>query len=230
VGSGPIRLPTMSNPEFDSTSDKDEWDERGELAWNEFDWEYYLRAQDDTIVRYLDHYLKLSAEPDRIDRVAKLMGWEEEDWSSEAPGADDGTDEGDDPYTLHKNPIFIATRAIHLRIERGWELIAGDPREVPQALAVAFQAALHREEHQAMLAVQALDFGDYAMSISLFKRALRDLNGSLALLGEAATPSAGLSRFREAAVPCLFDLREIWLRVMAECREELEQPPDEDDD
>ena len=71
--------------------------------------------------------------------------------------------------------------------------------------------------------------GDYAMAVSLFKRALSALNGSLALLNED-----GLSRhrhvmaWREQALPCLFDLREVWLRVIAECREELDRPVDDE--
>ena len=39
-----------------------------------------------------------------------------------------------------------------------------------------------------------------------------------------------MAAFREDALPRLFDLREIWLRVMSECRSELERPIDEDDE
>ena len=74
-----------------------------------------------------------------------------------------------------------------------------------------------------------LDFGDYAMAVSLFKRALGALNGSLALLN--ADPVAGLRHvhaWREEALPQFFDLREVWLRFISECREELDRPVDEE--
>ena len=218
----------MSNPDFDSTSDN-EWDDRGDLAWNEFDWELYLRTQDEMVLRYVELHEKLAQHPERIDQVAHEMGWDEDDWSAEAAETDDSPESGDDPYTLQKNPIYIATRAIHLRLDREWGRIAGDPATVPQNLALGFQAALNREEFQALLAIQALDFGDYALSISLFKRALRELNAALALVSDPVAPDSALGKYREVAVPCLFDLREIWLRVMSECREELEQPTDDDD-
>jgi hypothetical protein len=173
------------------------------------------------------------------------MGWDKEDWSSEGTtlGEDSEVDDdaesrdGDEtaefdaePYTLHKNPIFIAIKAIQLSLKRGWERIAHDAQKVPQSLALSFQTSLHRSDENAMLAIQALDFGDYAMAISLFKRALRDLNQSLALLDEKVTSfSRYLSSFREDALSRLFDLREVYLRVMNECREELERPVDGED-
>jgi hypothetical protein len=87
-------------------------------------------------------------------------------------------------------------------------------------LAVALQTSLYRGEEQAILAVQALDFGDFAMAISLLKRALRELNQTLALLDDrAASTSRALNHFCHDAQPRLFDLREIWLRVMNECRQ-----------
>jgi hypothetical protein len=235
----------MSNFNPDGPSEN-EWDERGDLAWNEFDWEQYLRHQDEVVIRYLAFYEQLKEHPDRLDEVAHFMGWDKEDWSSEGTtlGEDSELEEeaesretGDDssefdaePYTLHKNPIFIAIKAIQLGLKRGWERIAHDPQKVPQALALTFQTSLHRSDENAMLAIQALDFGDYAMAISLFKRALRDLNQSLALLDERATSfSRSLSSFRDDAVARLFDLREVYLRVMNECREELERPVDGED-
>lgn len=236
----------MSNFEPDGPSDND-WDDRGELAWNEFDWERYLREQDDVIHRYLAHYEALHSHPERIDEVAHLMGWDEESWSSDSAEAgsrdsassdaavsatpSDLNDFSNEPYTLHKNPIFIATKAIFLSLKRSWEHIAPDAEKVPQPLAIALHSSIYQGEEQAMLAIQALDFGDYAMAISLFKRALRELNQSFAHLGTPAVAKLpAVVRFSKDALPRLFDLREIWLRVMAECREELERPVDDEDE
>ncbi|NBP86664.1 MAG: hypothetical protein EBU54_16360 [Mycobacteriaceae bacterium] len=77
--------------------------------------------------------------------------------------------------------------------------------------------------------VHALDFGDYAMAVSLLKRALSQLNGCLALLGEeAVAPLPEVRAWRTEAMRRCFDLREIWLRVIAECRDELSRPLDDE--
>ncbi|MFH1497056.1 MAG: hypothetical protein ABII82_04445 [Verrucomicrobiota bacterium] len=227
----------MNNQNSDGNSDND-WEDRGELVWNEFDWERYLRDQDEAILRYLAHYDKLPTGPERLDEAAKQMGWSQEDWnpsdSDELTDADmsvlDGSDESE-PYTLHKNPVFIATRSLYLSLTRTWEQLAGTTAGIPADFALGYLASLNRGETQAILAIQALDFGDYAMAISLLKRALQELNGSMARLSsEPAEKHRAIAAYRGEAIARLFDLREIWLRVMTECREELELPSDDEDD
>ena len=224
----------MSDFDSDGGSDN-QWDERGDLAWNEFDWERYLREQDEAIHRYLRFYEAASG-PDRIDEVAEKMNWGDDDddlvdsdndsGDEAATGAD--SDEAD-VYTLHKNPIFIATKAIYLSLQQSWQAAASDPAKVPQPLAVAMLASLHRGDEQAVQAIHALDFGDYAMAVSLFKRALSALNGSLALLNDdAALRHRAVKAWREASLARFFDLREVWLRVMTECRDELDRPVDDE--
>jgi hypothetical protein len=223
----------MSN---NSDGAADEWDDRGELAWSEFDWERYLREQDEAVLRYLRFYEACQDAPDRIDAVAEKMNWGEGAWHEEIEEVADEENETeaayeDDEgvYTLHKNPIFIATKAIYLGLNRSWQTLAADATKVPQPLAIALLASLQRGEEQAVQAIHALDFGDYAMAVSLFKRALSALNGTLALLNDD-----GLARerqvlaWRRGALPRLFDLREIWLRVITECREELDRPVDDE--
>lgn len=229
----------MSKPDSDGSSEN-EWDDRGELAWNEVDWENYLRTQEGLVAKYLKFYEKSASKQDRIDVVAQQMGWDQDSWSSdeddEAPSENDTSAEGEDmddsePYTVQKNPIYIATKAIYLSLKRVWEKHAADPAKIRQPLALAFLASLHRGEEQSTLAIHALDFGDYAMAISLFKRALREINKTFSLVIDPRFDgNRTLVALREEIYPKLFDLREIWFRVISECREELDRPSDDDDE
>lgn len=226
----------MSN--FDSDGGPDfEWEDRGDLAWNEFDWERYLREQDDAIDRYLAFYETCRHSAERLDQVAEKMNWAQGDWTddSESDDTDEVTEDEEDfehpedVYTLHKNPIFIATKAIYLGLQRSWQASLGANCHLPASAAIAIQSALHAGEDHAVEAIHALDFGDYAMAVSLFKRALGSLNASFALLNsELVAQHPSVVEWREQALPRLFDLREIWLRVMAECRDELERPREEE--
>lgn len=220
----------MSDFNPDNPSDFDA-DDRGSLAWNEFDWERYLKEQDDVTLRYLGFYELLRADPERIDKVAQCMGW---NLSANIFGDDDDDSDGDEddafdpmaPYTVCRNAIYVATKALYLDLTRKWERIAECAAKVPQPLAVAFLSTLHAGENQAVLAIHALDFGDYAMAVSLFKRALHHLNRSFALLDEnTVAGSKALSEYRATARMELFDLREMWLRMTRECRAELERQP-----
>lgn len=231
---------SMSNYDSDG-SPENEWDDRSDLVWNEFDWERYLREQDEAVNRYLAYYEAFRNAADRLDEVAKRMEWESgvssdgeslgtpEDESSDESTADEfGTES--EVYTLHKNPIFISTRALYLRLRRNWELLAIDAHRVPQPVALRYLSALHGGEDLAMQAIHALEFGDYAMAVSLFKRALGALNQTLALLKDPASPPhPAFSVYRTEAHATLFDLREIWLRVIGECRSELERPVEDED-
>ena len=220
----------MTNPDSDGLFDND-WDDCGELTWTEADWQKYLAAQETAVRHYIKHYDQLPASMQRIDEAARLMGWElAEDNSTsseivqeavEINEVDDDIFDGDwDPYTHHRNPVYISTRALYLSLLAHWERVAAQPGRVSPALGISLQSLLYRGNEQALQAVQALEMGDYTLAVLLFKKALRELNLTLARLNEpdaTATPLA--VRFREYAMPRLFDLREIWLRVMNECRQ-----------
>ena len=217
----------MTNSDSDGLFEND-WEDRGELSWTEQNWQKYLGEQETAVRSYIKYYDQLAEAPDRIDEVARRMGWE----LTDIPAAEDTIEDieveddedafdGDwDPYTLHRNPVYIATRALYVSLLSHWERVAAQPDRVPAALGITLQASLYRGNEQVLQAVQALEMGDYTLAVCLFKLALRELNLTLARLSEpdvAATPLA--MRYREYALPRLFDLREIWLRVMSECRQ-----------
>lgn len=216
----------MTNQDSDGLFESD-GEERRELSWTEADWEQYLAEHEEAVRDYLRHYDQLAHAPDRIDEVARRMGWEMEVPSSEesapeleTPDPMDANFETEwEPYTLHRNPVYIATKALYAGLMANWERIATHPERINPAVGLTFQSSLYRGRENALQAVQALDLGDYTLAVCFFKRSLRELNDSLSRLGHSEFSDATLlGRYREYAQPRLFDLREIWLRVMNECR------------
>lgn len=229
----------MSENQFDGLSDN-EWDETWEFAWSEFDWERHLREQDSAVQAYLSHYDRLIERPDRIDEIAHVLGWDQDGWTSDesdAPdvtptvggpldGAPDATSEGQgpiDPYTIQKHPVYVSTHGLFFWLGRAWEFIApACGSKLPLRTALSFSSALAAAEHNGVLAVHSLDMGDFSLSVCLLKRALSDLNVAIRQLQslEGISHRAFLQFHRQALVR-IFDIREIWLRVMRDCRAEL---------
>ena len=214
----------MTNSDSDGLFDND-WEDRGELSWTEAEWVKYLNAQEEAVQEYLKHYEQLTLVTDRIDEVARRMGWELAALTETAleESADEADEEFDDdwvPYTLHRNPVYISTRALYLSLTTQWEKTVTTATDVPAALALAVQASLYRGNEHVVQAVEALEMGDYTLAICLFKRALSEINASLARLSQPdVLAHQSTTEYRTFALPRLFDLREIWLRVMGECRQ-----------
>lgn len=218
------------DPEF-NFNDGD-WDDRGELAWNEFDWKQFLMRHESEISKYLAVYENLRDDPDRLDRSAQIMGWDTEDWSNTDAGLDDdpqpeeaaGIDDTD-PYTLHRHPVYVVTHSLYRYLDRCWQAYT---RQVAFA-ATADQAwryarSLHAGEHNATLALQGLDMGDYALAVCHLKLALAELNTSFSVLAELPEKETPMQvAFLRQSRQRLFDLREVWLRVMRDSRDEMQR-------
>jgi hypothetical protein len=211
-----------------------EWDDSWEFAWSEFDWERHLQDQDRVIQTYLSHYDKLTDKSDRIDEVAHRMGWDLDDWTADDASApepfsleNENTDpsSGMDPYTIQKHPVFISTRSLFFWLHRAWEFIApACGRNMPVRTAMAFASSLFRAEQSGLLATHSLDMGDFSLAVCQSKRALTELNVSLQHLHTLDSKiHPALEEFQRQAYMRIFDIREIWLRVMRDCREELDR-------
>ncbi len=218
-----------------NNSSPNEGDEQGELGWDEFDWERYLRQRDAAVVAYRRCYEQTADTADRLDEVARELGWEPT-LDGDLTGDDDDEEFDDDdldPYTLHRNPVYVATRAIFASVAQRLETEAVAGGSFAPAQALPLIRTLHEAEMAVVLGVQSLDLGDSALGISQLKRALSLLNTAMAFVpdaGAAATPPPKESTELGAYVlPRLFDLREICLRVVRECRQELQRPLDDEE-
>lgn len=225
----------MSNYNFEGQSDGD-WDDRGDLSWKEYDWQQYLKRHEQEVERFIECYNRLKDEPDHIDEVAHQMGWDAEDWAvgdsgfddeptlyDERSGEDEEREDDFDPYTLLRHPVFVVVRGLHRHIRRMWEMYQRRyEREISPSLSWKFSQSLMEAEMSSVLAIQALDMGDYALAVCQIKLSLSAINKTFEQLPGLVRPELPTSEMliREFRLR-LFDLREVSLRVMNDCREEI---------
>ena len=222
----------MSNYNFEGQPDGD-WDDRGDLSWQEYDWQRYLARHEDEVEKFIEVYNRLKDQPAHLDEVAHEMGWDAGDWSVTDPEEDDFYSEDEeeeeasaedfDPYTVLRHPVYIVVRGLYRYLRLLWNraLVAGTVKP-GLAAATRFSDSLCEGEVHGTLALQSLDMGDFQLAVCQIKLILRELNHSFDLLPAlfcGRSPGEGLLD-REIRVR-LFDLREVCLRVMNDCREEI---------
>jgi hypothetical protein len=232
----------LMDDDFSEFYDENEWEDVPEPVWKEFDWQRYLNESDGEIERFVQLYAGAKPGHERLDQVARQMGWDSGDWSidessyaaeerPDIPSAEQRGSGDFDPFTVHHHPVFLATRGLYLLIRREWEslLSAGLAPADPQ-VSWMLARSLHEGETAGLLATQAVEMGDVELAVCHFKAMLGELNRSLSILPE---PDGGRSRRVRSADRALrsglFDLREIALRVIYECRDEARRRPTDRD-
>lgn len=225
----------MSNPNFDHS--EGDWEEfSSEPSWGESQWRSYLQGSDKDTERFLSVYNSVKNKPNHLDEVATLMGWDVEDISltdeftfieedEERPSSENSSA----PYTLHRHPVFVFTRALYRYLHQSWEhYMLHSERSLTPKISWDYSNSLHQGEMNVLLSIQALDLGDYGLSICHLKNSLSALNQTLSLLDQLDHPSSAfLNGFRKEAQIRIYDLRELWIRVMGDCRHECQRRLDD---
>ncbi len=224
----------MTNYNFEGQSEGD-WDDRGNLSWSEVDWQKFLKRQEKEVARFLSFYDACPVEqPERLDWVARQMGWDTEDWSVSDfqdededaepwnPGTEEAREKPDnDPYTLHRHPVYVVTTGLFLQLRYFWRsILQKDDQNANALLCWDFSDTLGEAEKQTVMAMQSMDMADYLLCVIHMKRAMRALNLSMSLIPQLMTFTRSAESYRNAFLGRFFDLREVCLRVMMDCREE----------
>lgn len=210
----------MANFDFDSSADG-EWDDSWETIWNEGDWERYLKSEDRQVSQYQRLYANKAQEVDRLDKVASSMGWDVKGDPSTSDHPEGPTDLPEsEPYTLHKHPLYIASKALHRWLTENWKQEANKHSDrISNYSALSLQEAISKSDEYGLLAVTALDLADFSLAVAYIKRGFDHLNTLLARLSSIDHfQRESLTEFISQAKMRIFDIREIWLRVAADCR------------
>ena len=132
------------------------------------------------------------------------------DWSSKDSFSDDDLPdfsseeipeedfEPSEPYTLHRHPVYIVTKALFVWMRSTFEnyLESSVGKQATSKLTWKYATVLQEAEHQAIMGIQAIDMADYGLAICHFKRALTAINLTMSTLSELLVEKPD-SKYRE---------------------------------
>lgn len=243
----------MNEPNFDHSEGN--WEDFSQgSSWGESQWRGYLKNSDRETARFISIYNSLKDKPNHLDEVASQMGWDANDISlkdemDEFSAADcndlESINENESaPYTLHKHPVIVVTRGLYRYLHQSWEHYLNSETSINTSehtkdgssttslkTCWKYVHSLHQAEINVLLSVQALDLGDFGLTICHLKNSLTALNESLSTLNQLNHPNKRfLEAFHKEVRIRLYDLRELWIRVIGDCRSECKRRPGREQD
>ena len=236
----------MDSNNFDDFSDSD-WDKSPSLGWNERDWHEFLLKKDAEIKKFRALYQDKIDNPSRLDEIASLMSWDKEEWHSLEDGenflifsdidtadfekidyrdidSDSNENISQNPYTIHCHPVYIVCSGLFADIRESFlELLKQASSPYKSSDIWDFGMTLSKTENEFFMAIHALDLADFLLSICHMKRVLVNLNKMLDWQARFRKKSfLGVEIWDKNNMIKLFDLREVCLRLIQECRKEAQ--------
>ena len=238
----------MDSSNFEDFSDGD-WDNSPSLSWNERDWHEFLLKKDEEVAKFRALYRDRIGKSARLDEIASLMSWDMEDWNSIDEGENflifpDISNHGSDfeminqkdvdpdslesisqnPYTIHCHPVYIVCSGLFSDLRDSFIEILKEGSFPHSSLDLwDFGITLTRTEKEFFMAIHALDLADFLLSICHMKRVLANLNSLLDWQDRfRKKPFSGIENWDKNTMVRLFDLREVCLRLIKECRKEAQ--------
>ncbi|MEO6054884.1 MAG: hypothetical protein ABIP97_12815 [Chthoniobacterales bacterium] len=163
-----------------------EFDPDFEGAWDEYEWERFLRQQDQNTEKYLGLLDKYMDHPERDQIIAREMGWS--DWASTLPDSleeeveryldEDADEEEDDSSfeTFAQTPLYQETLKLHDYISK---LFKKNPafEDNTDALLLATSSAVCGAKLAAALCDE--DSVELGMTIAYLKRGLKAVHDAM---------------------------------------------------
>src|SRR6266576_6002584 len=201
-----------------------------ERMWDEYDWERFLREQDQKTEKYMQLLEKYLDDPQRDEIIAREMGWTQlldaKDWSAEVDALlDEGVTDDEEAVNTNRSAevfeehdLYRAAFALTIWIDQLFDQNASLQNE-PAAVKLATHAALASAKLAAALSGDNLD--EIGMTIAYLKRALKAITISMDAAAQLRKQSKLITRSQYSVLQQrLFQVRDGIITLMGEYRGE----------
>lgn len=200
-----------SEEHSDDFFDNERKDYDEENDWSEYDWQRFLKRTEKKVQEFVSLYNKAGSHA--MKGSGRRIAWEAQEdtlgaivsWAESFHGVAEG---------FQEHPILIITRGLLDDIRYRWRaFVKANGEHLPSAFILDLEDAMRPGAEHAALAVVGLEMADPAMALCYAKYVQQTLNFILGVVNRLPD-----CLFQQEILQRLFDLRELWVRFIEECR------------
>lgn len=200
----------MADEHSDDFFDKEREAYEGE-TWSEYDWQRFLKRAEKKVQEFIALYNKAGAPA--IKATGRWITWDAQEETLEAivswAESFRGTTE-----SFQEHPLLIITQGLFADMRHRWRaFVKVNHEHIPGAFILDMEDAMRPGIEQATLAIAGLEMSDPSMALCYAKHIQQTLNAIMGMVNRLPE-----CLFRQEAHQRLFDLRELWVRFIEECR------------
>ena len=192
--------------------------------WKEREWHRYIKESDAEVGKFYNLLIKYKNISNHLDVVFAKMSWVNI-VSKKTFQCEDEEGEvffyGEESLSIHKSPIFIATRGLMFFLEKIGDILVANINAVDVKTLWRFSKAINNIKENMFIGIYLVDVGELWPAICHFKTVMDFANLALTLLNDLHYESQGYGKFIEDFRSGIFDARELAWKSISFCREEL---------
>ena len=194
---------------FEKYFSSNEGDEGCSFSLSEKDWHSYLLAIDSEIAKFFKLFIQTRHISNHLDLVFTMMKWRRVIFTNER------SDDDVEVVTFHKNPVYIASRAILFFIEKLWDFLLQKCPNVTPSLCWEFAKLINTVKDEMLCGVVGVDSCDFLLSVCHFKNLVAAIDKIFLLVNRLPDLPDDLQGFYKDIQTALFDIRELaWQSIM----------------
>lgn len=194
------------------------------VTWKEREWNRYIKESDAEVGKFYNLLIKYKNISNHLDFVFAKMSWITLS-NKQHRQVDEEEDEiffyGEENISIHKSPIFIATRGLMFFLEKVSDIFIANTDKIDAKLFWSFSKTFGSIKENMFVGIYLIDVGELWPAICHLKTVMDFCNLALSLLQEIHSESKCSSKFIEDFRVGIFDIRELAWQSMLFCREEI---------
>jgi hypothetical protein len=183
------------------------------FSLNERDWHSYLAMVDAEVGKFFKLFIASKHVANHLDMIFAAMKWEKILFNNENKSFTD--DDAVEVVTFHKNPINIAARAIFFFVEKIWDILVAESKNIDASLCWNFSKLIGAMQREMFGGIANIDSYEYLLSVCHFKNVMATVNSAIAALKNFPKITGKAESFTRDFTIALFDIRELaWQSIL----------------
>lgn len=202
----------------------DDFNGKSAVTWKEKEWHRYINESNADVGNFYNLLIKYKDISNHLDVVFAKMSWlgisNKKSFQCEENDGDVFF-YGEESLSIHKSPIFIATRGLMFFLEKICDILVANINDLDVKVFWKFSKAIGNIKENMFIGIYLIDVGELWPAICHFKMVMDSANLALGLLNGLHSESQVCGKFIDDFRAGIFDIRELAWKSIAFCRDEL---------